>query len=456
MPNQFTPRIVLRFPGAAGFFAWLRYAPSLQWLGNRQTYAIGVLIVTGLSVGCSLVAPRILGPTAFGTFTLLSSLFLYASKTDLGLSQLADRTLALGNSAPADGAADFLRARLMIGFAILGGIMPVAMGIVGFTGSLSVLDTALAIGAGVAFMIGNGPVTVFRALSKVWEFTATALLLQIGMTAPRLAGLVLGGVTGYFIALSLWYGPLAALLAYFLPLRVANSVRILSLVRLSLPLFVFNAFWELYLSGNRWISAGVSTSENFGLFAFGANLALTGIGMIATIAQIRYPNVLAQIGKHSASDSSIVVEREIRFLCLAISLCAAVGVILTGPMIQFIFPLYERSAPATRALAVSCVPLGVVAAIMPIVISLSSRPLVHAIRLFLPAFLILLGGMTVANWMDSITGQAWACTAAGLALFVNVVALDYSLGIIKIRTAIRVIALQSAAIVSLAGFTLVL
>jgi hypothetical protein len=61
--------------------ARLRHAPALRWLGHPSTYTVGVLIVSGLSVGTSIIAPRFLGPAAFGTFTLLTSLFQYATKT---------------------------------------------------------------------------------------------------------------------------------------------------------------------------------------------------------------------------------------------------------------------------------------------------------------------------------------------------------------------------------------
>ena len=209
----------------------------------------GVLIVSGLSVGTSVFAPWFLGPAAFGTFTLLTSLFQYATKADLGLSQLADRKLAVNNSAELDCAANILRSRLIIGSIVLGLIVPIAMWVAWVTGRLPVTGTALAIAAGGAFMIATGPVTVSRATSKVWEFTTAALLLHAGLTVPRLAGLAFGGVTGCFMALALWYGALAALLSRTVPPTAAAGVTpILPLLQLALPLFAFNAVWEIYLS----------------------------------------------------------------------------------------------------------------------------------------------------------------------------------------------------------------
>ncbi len=428
----------------------LRHLPALRWLGHRSGYAAGVLIVTGLSVGTSVIAPWFLGPAAFGTFTLLTSLFQYATKTDLGLSQLADRKLALGDSADADWVANILRSRLIIGSIVLGLVVPLAMWIAWVTGTLPVIGTAMAIAAGGAFMIANGPVTVFRATSKVWEFTAAALLLNAGLTAPRLAGLVFGGVTGCFMALALWYGALAALLSRSVSPTATSPTPLVPILRLALPLFAFNGVWEVYLSANRWISAGLSSADDFGLFAFGANLALTGIGMFATIAQVRYPKILAHMAKHSPGAGSSLVERETLLLCLVLSGGVALAIIAAGPMIELVFPRFERAAPVTRALAISCVPLAVVASSLPIAISLSLRPWAHAASIFIPAFMILLGAMVAADRSAGITGQAWACTASGLALIIGLVALMRSLGILKGWAAIRIILLQAAAVAGLA------
>ena len=452
--NPFPQTAAPRLPVAARSVRGLRHAPALRWLRHPSAYAVGVLIVSGLSVGTSIFAPWFLGPAAFGTFTLLTSLFQYATKADLGLSQLADRKLTVKNGAETDCAANILRSRTIIGGIVLGVVAPLAMGISWFTGTLPVAATGLAIAAGGAFMIANGPVTVFRATSKIWEFTTTALLLHAGLTAPRLAGLVFGGVTGCFAALALWYGALAGLLARSAAPAAASPAPLLPMLRLALPLFAFNASWEIYLSANCWISASLASAEDFGLFAFGANLALTGIGMLATIAQVRYPKILAHIAKQSPGAGSSLVEREMLLLCLVLSGGVALAIIATGPMIELVFPHFEKAAPVTRALVISCVPLSVVASSLPIVISLSLRPWAHATRIFVPALMILLGAMTAANRIGGIAGQAWACTAAGLALIFGLVALMCTLGIVKRWAAIRVLFFQAAAITGLTWLTI--
>jgi beta-glucanase (GH16 family) len=57
--------------------------------------------------------------------------------------------------------------------------------------------------------------------------------------------------------------------------------------------------------------------------------------------------------------------------------------------------------------------------------------------------------MVAANHMEGIAGQAWACTVAGLALIISLVALMSRLGILKGWAAMRIIFYHSAAITGL-------
>ena len=54
---------------------------------------------------------------------------------------------------------------------------------------------------------------------------------------------------------------------------------------------------------------------------------------------------------------------------------------------------------------------------------------------------------------NGITGQAWGCTAAGLALVCNLVALMHRLGVVSAGAAVRVVFLQAAAALSLVFLT---
>ena len=165
----------------------LRQSRRMRWLANPATYAWGAAILTMLSAGTALLAPLLLDPAAFGSFALLTTLYQMAGKSDLGLSQLADRELTTGTANLERRGAEILQARWILGAIVILLIVPVAALIAHYSGTLDPLDTALAITGGTSGMIAGGPVTIFRAASQIWEFTASALILQAGMTAPRLA-----------------------------------------------------------------------------------------------------------------------------------------------------------------------------------------------------------------------------------------------------------------------------
>ena len=77
-------------------FAGLRARPCLAWMGHRATFAIGMPALSLIALASSLCIPRLIGPTEFGTYALLLTLFQYTARGDLGLTQLADRLLAGG------------------------------------------------------------------------------------------------------------------------------------------------------------------------------------------------------------------------------------------------------------------------------------------------------------------------------------------------------------------------
>lgn len=428
----------------------MRRSAALRWLDHPTTYTVCTVLLSLLSVGTSVLAPSLLGPAAFGSFALLSSLFQYSSKLDFGLSQLADRDLAADPATPGGRGAEILYANWTIGLGTLLLVSPLAALLTSRSGMLSPLDTALAVSSGAFAMIANAPVTIYRATVQIWEFTAAALALQAGMTAPRLAGLAFAGVTGCFAVLVVWYGALALGIARVgLPVH-GRILSVLPLLRTALPLFFFNALWLLYLSANRWVSAALSSPDDLGFFAFGANLAFVGLGMISTIAQVYYPKVLARIAHVAPRACSSTIERQALSLSLALTLVALIAIVATDKVIAHLFPHFERAAPATIAMAVSCISLGVAAWLTPLVIALSHSPVRDAVLTLGPAFLILPPAMAIGSSFAGIEGQAWACVAAGLALIASLTGSLARIDILTGRAALRIYTMQIVLAVVLA------
>lgn len=425
-------------------FERMRHAPGLQWLGRPVTYALGALVLTVLGSGATLLAPRLLEPAAFGTFALLTSLFTYAARADFGLSQLADKQIPgrAGGEALKAGL-DILNALWLVGFGLLAMLLP----LVALFGEnvLPKFDTTLAIAGGIMAMIANGPVTLFRASSRLWEFTVVALVLQLGMTVPRLAGLLAGGITGTFAALAAYYALCAFLFARPSPIRLRRPLPLLGMARIALPLFAFNLSWILYLGANRWVSATLSSPHDLGLFSLSASLAMIGLGLMSTVAQTRYPRFLARIEEGTGACSP-EIERELFAVTGFLAVVAVVAVYVAGPVTAIVFPGYEGSTPPTVALAAACIPLGAMTWITPLLIIRSVRPVADALLLTVAGLAALAVAMACGNTLAGITGQAWGNAVAALIMFAAMVKLMHGLGLTTGRGSARIVTVQAVAI----------
>lgn len=435
---------------ATGFDGSPRWidGPFFAIFDRPATYAIGAGILSVLGAATTLLAPRLLDPAAFGVFALLTSLFLYAGKTDLGLSQLADREIAVREMDLTESAIAIMRLLWITTLTVI--LVGASAGYFG-AGWMEASPTAtvLAITGGALAMVANGPATIHRAASHVRQFTVIALTLQAGLTFPRLLGLIYGGVTGCFTALAIWYGILSIILAkpglYIGPrrIRARKILDVVSVLRAGIPLFAFNALWLFYLTSNRWFATFVNSSVELGLFALGTSLSFVGLSIIATVAQVRYPRLLSQMRSSGPHGASALLEREILIVTSTLALVGLIAIYTTPHIVPIAFPGYEAAIQSVVALAAGTVSLGALAWTMPMAIVLSRNPGTDATWLFIPALVILASSIFVGHRLGGITGQSWACMAAFLFLFVLYVRLLGRLGSLTTRAARKLICVQS-------------
>jgi hypothetical protein len=330
-------------------------------------------------------------------------LFQYTGAADLGLSRLADRRIAAQGLDEGD---QILRARWRIGV-IIAAASPAVACWAWWSGALPPIAAGFAVLGGAAFMVGDGPVSVNRASARIGDFALSAMALQFGMTLPRLGGLVAGGVTGCFAVMAVYYVGLALL---FCRPRPGALPRLGPMVASSLPLFAFYSAWLVYASANRWVSWAVSNDPGeFGLFAFGATFPFVGAGAVANIGQVRYPRVIANLTA-SPSAGAKTVAADILWLSMFAAAAVAVAIRFAAPAIEALFPRFAAAEQSALALAVSGVPLAVVAWTLPLSISLSHRPWRDALAVFGPPLLLLAPAMWVGERAGGLVGQAWGST----------------------------------------------
>lgn len=430
----------------------MRNLAALRFFGHPAAYAVGATVLTLLSAGTAFAAPLLLGPEAFGAFALLTTFFQLAARSDLGLSQLADRDLALGGK-DAQRGVDILQARWLLGaiFAVFAAPLTVFLA-VGDMG-LKPLDLAITLLGGLAAMIAGGPVSLFRASSRIWEFTATALVLQLGMTLPRLFGLAIGGTTGCYTVLLVWYGAFSLLIARPKALSPFQFKPLLAMISSALPLFIFSTAWMIYLFANRWISSFVTEALDFGLFAFGANLSYIVIGTIAAVGQAFYPKLIADMGRlpHGACSPTILRQAVLLTGALAVPLAAALP--FAPFLVSLVFPRFSAATYATMLLAVAAVPLSVVSWLLPIGISLSKNPIREALLLLAPAFLVLVGGMYFGQLSFGIVGQAMGTILSALVAVSVLAIILFMQRALGLRAALSLIAIIFLATAILAAET---
>ncbi len=415
------------------------------------------LLTTGLTLagaGTSLLAPLLLDPVGFGAFALVSTVLQLLAACDLGMSQLADRRMVQEASNPVareNGQDDILALRWCVALVTAGVIAPLAVATVWWTHALPPLATGCAIVAAAAFMANNGLVSFYRTNAQPQAFIRTALLMQFGMTLPRLAGLMLGGVSGCFAALAVWYLGLAALVVRPQPLRGA---RLIQTLKAGLPLFAFNGLWLVYLVAGRWISWSLSANgTEFGLLAFGSSFVLIGTGLIANISQMRYPQIL-RAASQSLPQASRMMARDLLILSLLVTGVTGVAIAYADPLIERLFPHYYPALAASLAVSLSGLPLALVGWTLPLTMSLSRHILRDAAILFLPVLVCLVPMMALGQRLGGIEGQAWALVANAALLAGVQLALLVRIGVFSRVLCLNVLVLMGLLLVMMtAGVT---
>ena len=388
-------------------------------MNSRVAFVICSPLLTIAGAATTVIAPMLLDAPSFVYFALLNSVFTYLSEFDLGLARTADRLLP-GQSAEAAMAtgAMLLSARYCLALALLIGVLFVA----------DPLMLVAGIG-GIAMLLGNGPLSLHLARGNTASFAVAALLMQFGLTLPRLIGLLLDGVRGAFLGMMLWSGIACVVLnVRVIATAHAHLVALPKLFARSIPLFLYNAAWLAYLFANRWISWWVSGSAtDAGLFAFGANLTMVAIGIVIAWSQPYYPRYLA-----NADPSGLA--RELYVLLGIGTVGAIVGNIGCRLVLHIVFPHFAASASVTAALLITTIPLGLSAWLVPLVIARSNRP-VEALS-FPVCLMVMYGLMVGLNHWIGINGQAWACLPPALLLSAVQLALVTGNGLLSRRHAV--------------------
>lgn len=394
--------------------AWLpRLHPGVLYAVLAPTLGLA-------SAATGMLIPMMLSPVDFGAYTMVVGIFQVCVVFDLGLGQLMDRVMAkveAGSAGAWPRAAALLWLRLGVALLLVAATVATAVVAAWQSHGDLVLTGVLSAFAGVAFMMANGMVSYYRAVSRYRDFTALAVYLQVGLIVPRLAGILVAGSIGCFVALALWYGAAASGVARLLmraraamPSRSAAA----ALVAAALPLFISTLLWTLYLTANRWLSALVSDAAQLGYFSFAANLAFLLVGSVATVAQVYYPRVSRQIADGDGRPWQVAVA--MAALAGGVGLAVVVADIILEPLTAALFPAFLPALAASRFMLVAAVPLSLASCLLPLLLAISRASWADGLCIFVCAFAALAAGMLWAGRGGDIVGQALGCLPGALLL----------------------------------------
>lgn len=395
--------------------------------GARKSWLLYAAIpaLSGLNAVVGLVLPMLLGPLAFGEYSLATTLFQYGLIFDLGLSQIIDRRvpILLQESAPALDrfVGNVMGVRLVVALvAMIGGTCLLA----GLAGAdrlpFRFIDGWLSLAAGLSFMIALGAMSVWRAQSNRRAFALSSVATGLALAVARPVGIVAGGITGSFALLFTAYATLAIVLprrlppprVTFPPPRLAAGF-----VVESLPLFVTSMLWAVYMTANRWVVSFLASPLDLGRFAFGANVLALVVGMVAAISQLYYPAIAIRVAAGPRGSLSGRLLRDLGLLAgagLAIGVC---GILLGPTLIELLYRNFAGAEGPMRILLVALPSLLVCSWLVPLGLATSTRPWLES-AVTLPLALLSLAVATAAgNRIAGIDGSAWgSCIAAGVLL----------------------------------------
>ncbi|MFC0406619.1 lipopolysaccharide biosynthesis protein [Roseomonas elaeocarpi] len=381
--------------------------------------------VTALNALVGLLLPMLMTPGQFGEYSLVVTLFQYGLIFDLGASQLADRRIPaqLGGNRPEEAerlGQRLLWLRLYIAAATAVVLVLVLTTLAVARGLPFRLEAALLAGlAGLLYMVSLGPACIYRARSLRRNYAVSIAVLSSGLVVARLSGMLLGGTVGCFVALGLWYGAFAVLLHWQMPPRLAERpgpTEAVLLVGQGLALFATSFMWAFHVTANRWFAAQVIPAGDFGQFAFAANIFALLVGTASGFSAFYYPKFMERLAGAAPFALSRLLLRDCARLLGATAAITAVGLLLAGPMVGYVYPAYTHSAADVRVLLVAVPPLVLASWLMPISLSAGRQPWIDGLVVYPAATVLLCAAIFLLVPLYGGLGAGAASTLSSLPL----------------------------------------
>jgi len=439
--------------------------PIGAFLSKPAVYGVFIPVVSLLNALVGILLPALMTPTVFGEYSLAMTLFQYGLIFDSGVGQLIDRWIppALERGELED--AEFIGQRLLwvrwyigvIVFAVVATALIVlaAMGELPFDLSIGLLSAF----AGILYMIALGPGFIYRAYSARRNYAFAIGTLSIGLVVARPLGLIVGGLTGLFSALAIWYFAFTCFFSWKMPARLSLRTpytQALTLVGRGLPFFATSFIWAFYLTANRWFASRLMDPTTFGHFAFSANIYSLLIGAVGGLNAFYYPKIVGRIASESRFALSGKITLDCGKLVVAIGGIVAVGIILTPTLLGVIYPQYVPSTDTVRILLTAVPAMILVSWLMPISLSAGRRPWIDGLIIYPAATIILYFATQMLARYFATNGIAVASVVSALFLVAMLLFQLRQTHILNTPSLVTLLGVTSAVTLGLCGLVRIL
>ncbi len=385
-------------------------------------FAFSLSVVRAALMARGLLAARMLGPLGYGAWNAMQLMMDYgvfaAAGTQQGLDQAVPARIVSGDRVALDrlkraGFANILLTTLVF---IAGCLVWAASGSSRLLGSWGFAGIALALFCVLAVNIAYYGLSLLRShgdMNTVSTWFVMQGLIGAGLglaLVPRLGewGLLWGWVAGCLISLVfvLVRGRREA------PLRWAFGPENLLLMRIGLPMFVFNSSTIVMRSLDRLIILRYLGTQDLGYYSLSV-MALTFLLYLPdSVGYVVYPQLLRRYGELGQDPGAIRerVERLLQAMAVSVPLLSGLAYLWTREIVATVLPKFLPGVTAVRILCFGAAGLALGTIASMVLMTVGRRMALVPAAVFATALGATLDIVAVRLGFG-ITGVAWATLA---------------------------------------------
>jgi O-antigen/teichoic acid export membrane protein len=384
------------------------------------TLAAGEALNKGLRLGAFVYAANMLGVSGFGILSLSIVVATYAmSLTNPGLSEVAVRDIARNHAAISAIVNRVLSLRVILA-TLAYGVLFLASGLLGEFGPTR---SAIRLYGLIVFPFAVTTEFVFRGLQemhhiatiKVISGAAYVIALVWWIQGPDQ---VLDAVAGVLIAetLGIAYVVAAYVRRFGWPAPDLRRAELVALLKNGVPIGISLLPAAMPYSIETVLLSAIRGVEAVGLYNAAARLAYVLSLVSVILGSVLFPT-FSMLYQESRKELAALVDATVRFLLILGPPLAALGMVLSAPLIVFLYgPVYSEAIPAMRLLFVGVAFTTINAVLLPCLLACDAKGAYLSLLLGAASLNVLLNVLTIPHF--GVNGSAAAVATSEAVLLI--------------------------------------